>query len=455
MTSKIKIFLASSNELHNERNEVSLFIAKENKHLIRSGVFLELVLWEDLQHSFKKNRIQDYFNHEMLKCDIVIALFYTKVGNFTKEEFLLAYNNLKKGKKPYYLYAYFKETNISMSEMNIEFLEEYKNIKYLQKEIEKSEQVYCKFKNVEELKNLIKSQIEKCIEPILELDTNRQHILDNNNEQAGKIYIDKTNFGPILFRMCNRDSQFKLFRNHFIDNYKKNFFNTPQFYVLHGLKGEAHTSFIERLRCTIIHSFVKTKLNQKSKPYFQEVEWPNDGDLDSLLWNLLTAFDPDFFDSDYSLSKLLKMKSIEKYNNNIVIISHVISEKKWNSNLIQSYINSFWLQTKDIKRTPLFLIFFNVEYSIKKNHKKILFFNKQYKIEKELPKIKNNILSSSNFFLINKLQSIQIDHVIEWFERFKVDIDEKERKKVIDLIFQNGSSVNMQTVEKELKKYTK
>jgi len=453
MTTTIKIFLASSNELDYERKEITLFIAKENNRLISYGIYLELVLWENSQHSIKKNRIQNDFNDEMLKCDIVIALFYTKVGTFTNEEFSLAYNNLREGNKPYYLYVYFKETDYPMSGMNYEFLEEYKKIIFLQKELEKSEQIYRKFRDVEELKNLIKTQLEKCIEPILE--SNGQHLQGINNEQARKAYGDKTNFGSILFQMCNRDDQFKSFRKSFIDNYKKNFFNAPQFFVIHGLKGESHTSFIERLRSTIIHTFVQTNLNQKPKPYLQEVEWPDDGDLDSLLWNLSTAFDPNFFDCDYSLSKLIKMKQIEKYNNNIVIISHIISEKTWNSKLIQSYINSFWLESKDIKRGPLFLIFFNVEYSIKKNHKKFIFFNKQNKIEKELPKIKNNIETPTNFFLINKLQSIKIDHVTDWFKKYKIDISENEKESIINSMFKNGSSVNMQTVEKELKKYTK
>jgi len=50
---------------------------------------LDLVLWEDLLHSFRGERIQDYFNKEMLDCDIVFALFHTKVGQFTKEDLWL------------------------------------------------------------------------------------------------------------------------------------------------------------------------------------------------------------------------------------------------------------------------------------------------------------------------------------------------------------------------------
>jgi hypothetical protein len=68
-----------------------------------------LVIWEKLSHSFGKKRKQEDFNKEMLKCDIVLALFFKKVGQFTKEEFELAHNKLKEGKKPKYLYVYFRK----------------------------------------------------------------------------------------------------------------------------------------------------------------------------------------------------------------------------------------------------------------------------------------------------------------------------------------------------------
>jgi hypothetical protein len=81
MLKKYKVFLASSGELAQERKEIAVMISRQNNKWTEQDIYLELVVWEDLLHSFHGERIQDYFNEEMLKCDIVIALFYRKVGH--------------------------------------------------------------------------------------------------------------------------------------------------------------------------------------------------------------------------------------------------------------------------------------------------------------------------------------------------------------------------------------
>jgi hypothetical protein len=91
---KYKVFLASSGELAQERKEIALMISRQNNAWVEKDIYLELVIWEELLHSFRGERIQDYFNRKMLECDIVIVLFFKKVGQFTEEEFKLAYKNL-------------------------------------------------------------------------------------------------------------------------------------------------------------------------------------------------------------------------------------------------------------------------------------------------------------------------------------------------------------------------
>jgi hypothetical protein len=46
-TESKKIFLASSSELATDRRSFEIFIGCLNKHCIRRGIFLELVIWED------------------------------------------------------------------------------------------------------------------------------------------------------------------------------------------------------------------------------------------------------------------------------------------------------------------------------------------------------------------------------------------------------------------------
>ena len=152
----IKIFLASSGELSEERKEVDMFLSRENKELVKDNIYIELVVWEDLLHSFKGKRIQDYFNQEMLKCDIVIVLFYKNIGHFTWEEFQLAYDKLKEGEKPHYLFVFFKSGDIPIDEIEEGILK----IQQLKNEIKKHDQIYCTYRSPEDLKLQIKRQLD-------------------------------------------------------------------------------------------------------------------------------------------------------------------------------------------------------------------------------------------------------------------------------------------------------
>jgi len=136
----IKIFLASSKELSQERQEMALLIQKENNQLIKQGWYIELVIWEDLLHSFQGERIQDYFNEKMLECDVVVVVIGSKVGDFTQEEFNLAWEHLKKGYKPNYLFVYVKE--ISVSIQDIAAFKEYSNVLNILETIQEKGQLY-------------------------------------------------------------------------------------------------------------------------------------------------------------------------------------------------------------------------------------------------------------------------------------------------------------------------
>jgi hypothetical protein len=67
---RYKVFLASSAELSQERKEIALMISDLNtKWTEEKHVSFVLVDWKKLMHSIRKERIQDYFNREMLECD--------------------------------------------------------------------------------------------------------------------------------------------------------------------------------------------------------------------------------------------------------------------------------------------------------------------------------------------------------------------------------------------------
>ncbi|MEM9849746.1 MAG: COR domain-containing protein, partial [Bacteroidota bacterium] len=118
----VELFLASSSELEKERREIEIWIGRENKRLVKKGVFLQLNIWEDFLDAMSKTRKQDDYNKAVLRSDIFISLFATKVGKYTKEEFQQAYGSFLKNGKPEFVFTYFKNAQINVSEMDVEAL---------------------------------------------------------------------------------------------------------------------------------------------------------------------------------------------------------------------------------------------------------------------------------------------------------------------------------------------
>src|SRR3954454_13053042 len=100
----INIFIASSFELQAEREKCILLIKQLNdshKHL-----HLDVFAWEFnmiMGNTPGYDYIQQAINPELLKSEIVVFLFYSKLGQYTKEEFELAMQEKKK------LFVYFKK----------------------------------------------------------------------------------------------------------------------------------------------------------------------------------------------------------------------------------------------------------------------------------------------------------------------------------------------------------
>ncbi|KPA14771.1 leucine-rich repeat-containing protein [Candidatus Magnetomorum sp. HK-1] len=157
ITSKVEIsiFLASSKELKPEREGIDLLISSMNRSLHKKGIFLNLVMWEEQGHAFNDTRKQEDFNKKMLNCDVVIVLFYKKIGEFTREEFSIAYENLKQGEKPNFLYVYFKKFDYTETSPD-----DLTTILELQREIESYGQFIKYFKEIDDLKYDLQNQLD-------------------------------------------------------------------------------------------------------------------------------------------------------------------------------------------------------------------------------------------------------------------------------------------------------
>lgn len=115
---KVKIFIASSAELKEDKQMFDLFFSEKNKLLRDRNIDLDQRTWMDFDSSLNETRLQDRYNEYIRNCDIVIFLFHTRLGRYTKEELEIAHNAYlaSKGKKPR-IFVYFKEDGIQDAEL--------------------------------------------------------------------------------------------------------------------------------------------------------------------------------------------------------------------------------------------------------------------------------------------------------------------------------------------------
>lgn len=104
---KVRIFLASSSELADDRQALDQLVSRKNKLWHDRGVFLELQMWEDFLDVMSKTRLQDEYNTVIRDCDLFVLLFWSKVGRYTLEEFEAAVGSFRSAAKPFIL-VYFK-----------------------------------------------------------------------------------------------------------------------------------------------------------------------------------------------------------------------------------------------------------------------------------------------------------------------------------------------------------
>jgi TIR domain len=152
-----RIFLASSRELKDEREEFEILINRRNKQLISQGVFLDLVVWEDFLDVVSKTRLQDEYNKSIRECDLFVMLFATKVGPYTQEEFDTAYEQFKATSKPLIL-VYFKDAKMSIDAAHKKDL---MSVLAFQEKLDALGHFYTVYQSTDTLKLHFTQQLEK------------------------------------------------------------------------------------------------------------------------------------------------------------------------------------------------------------------------------------------------------------------------------------------------------
>ena len=127
---KIKIFLASSNELHSEREYFERKIYRKCKDWIDRGIFLHLDIWEDLSTRISTTGSQSEYNKSVQTSDLFVLLAHTKVGMYTAEEFTTAFGQFQSTQKPF-IFTYFKTSDgVTTDDSLAEFHQKLKDLKH-------------------------------------------------------------------------------------------------------------------------------------------------------------------------------------------------------------------------------------------------------------------------------------------------------------------------------------
>lgn len=152
----IKIFLASSSELKDDREHFEIFINRENKKLIKKRIFLELILWEDFLDSMSKEGLQNEYNKAAKNSDIFIMLAFNKVGKYTAGEFETAFGKFKKTNRPF-IFTYFKKPYITQDRSEL------KSLWTFEDKLKKLRHYPLEYKNTEDLMHKFDEQLEKVL----------------------------------------------------------------------------------------------------------------------------------------------------------------------------------------------------------------------------------------------------------------------------------------------------
>ena len=103
------IFIASSSEMKTERLELIDLLVDLNDEYEKADIKFEPVVWEFMDSSMRESRKEDDYLREMVKCQIVIVMFWRTLGEYTLEEFEVAIKEMQANKEIKAVYVLLKE----------------------------------------------------------------------------------------------------------------------------------------------------------------------------------------------------------------------------------------------------------------------------------------------------------------------------------------------------------
>jgi hypothetical protein len=179
----VKIFLASSAELKEDRNEFRNFISEVNATLHAQGIYLEIVQWESFLDAISDTRLQDEYNKAICACDIVLCLFFTKVGKYTAEEFDTAYQVFRDTGKPK-IWTYFKDAPVNAGSITDEIL----TLLQFKKKIGELGHFHSVYTNIDNLKYQFRNQLDKFLPQFTGQGEGYDDLPETEEDPAGYVF---------------------------------------------------------------------------------------------------------------------------------------------------------------------------------------------------------------------------------------------------------------------------
>lgn len=179
----LNIFLISSKELEPERKTIVAFANSLNTALEKQDMHVTIVERENLKASTEDN--SEEHNNELSKCDICIALFWTKINKRIKKQFDLAVKLLNRNKSKK-VYAYFKEGNEATTA-----LKEFRDSLFAKHRL-----LYTSFGNPDTLKAHFLLQVIEYIKFHHDRRFEHNNVIEIENGKVaagGREYVDLTN----------------------------------------------------------------------------------------------------------------------------------------------------------------------------------------------------------------------------------------------------------------------
>jgi len=197
----IRIFLASSEELKQERLELGALVTTLNAQWVNNNITIRLVKWEYLDSSMGTQHKQEDYNDQLKQCDLCFVVYWTKFGKYTQTELDIAFAEVQRGRNPKVLFVFFKDSDSrreQLQEFVDHFHENYGDISFCFDTTEELKKQFVKqialfiLSNLEQEKILLAKNLRKCQKLLLvtEEDDEDYQTIQQSLDQAKEQLVE-------------------------------------------------------------------------------------------------------------------------------------------------------------------------------------------------------------------------------------------------------------------------